>query len=35
MKRTLLAIFAWTWVVLPFAWGLYELVRKASALLSS
>jgi hypothetical protein len=24
--------FAWLWVALPFAYGLYELVRKATQL---
>lgn len=30
--RRPLAVFAWTWVGLPLAYGLYELVRKATQL---
>jgi EamA domain-containing membrane protein RarD len=28
MNSRALLIFSWTWVGLPFAYGLYELVRK-------
>ncbi|WP_435853561.1 MFS transporter small subunit [Streptomyces sparsogenes] len=31
-NRTALAVTAWAWVALPFAYGVYELVRKASRL---
>lgn len=30
--RKPLMAFAWLWVALPFAYGLYELVRKATQL---
>ncbi|MGW7350706.1 hypothetical protein [Streptomyces phytohabitans] len=32
--RTALTAFAWLWVGLPLAYGLYELVQKASQLFS-
>lgn len=28
-SRTALAVLAWTWVGLPLAYGLYELMQKA------
>ena len=31
-KRVALLIFAWAWVVLPFGYGLYELIRKVAQL---
>lgn len=31
-RRTPLIAFAWLWVGLPLAYGLYELVRKATQL---
>lgn len=31
-NRTALLIFAWAWVVLPFAYGVYELIRKVAQL---
>lgn len=31
-RRTALIVFAWLWVGLPLAYGLYELVRKATQL---
>ncbi|WP_330172742.1 hypothetical protein OG875_03560 [Streptomyces sp. NBC_01498] len=31
-RRTALTVFAWFWVGLPLAYGLYELVRKATQL---
>ncbi|WP_432757829.1 MFS transporter small subunit [Saccharopolyspora erythraea] len=33
MNRTALTALAWLWVGLPFAYGLYELLRKVSLLL--
>jgi hypothetical protein len=32
--RTALTLFAWLWVGLPLAYGLYELIRKAAQLFS-
>ncbi|MEU9332515.1 hypothetical protein AB0D49_05015 [Streptomyces sp. NPDC048290] len=32
--RRALTVFAWLWVGVPLAYGLYELVRKASQLFS-
>jgi hypothetical protein len=32
--RRPLAVLAWIWVGVPFAYGLYELVQKASKLFS-
>ncbi|QHY99320.1 hypothetical protein SSPS47_29870 [Streptomyces sp. S4.7] len=31
-RRTALIVFAWLWVGVPLAYGLYELVRKATQL---
>lgn len=31
-RRTALTVFAWLWVGAPLAYGLYELVRKATQL---
>lgn len=31
-RRRPLAVLAWAWVGLPFGYGLYELVRKATQL---
>ncbi|MGY1434308.1 MFS transporter small subunit [Streptomyces reniochalinae] len=31
-RRTWLAVLVWLWVGLPFAYGLYELVLKATQL---
>ena len=33
-SRTPLLILAWLWVVLPFAYGVYELIRKVTQLFS-
>jgi hypothetical protein len=33
-NRTPLLILAWLWVVLPFAYGVYELIRKVTQLFS-
>jgi hypothetical protein len=33
-NRPLLLILAWLWVVLPFAYGVYELIRKVTQLFS-
>jgi hypothetical protein len=33
-NRTLLLVVAWLWVVLPFAYGVYELIRKVTQLFS-
>jgi hypothetical protein len=33
-NRTLLLIVAWLWVILPFAYGVYELIRKVTQLFS-
>ena len=33
-SRTALLIFAWAWVVLPFGYGVYELIRKVTQLFS-
>jgi len=30
MNRKLLTTFAWAWVVAPFAYGVYQLVRKVT-----
>lgn len=32
--RTPLTVFAWLWVGLPLAYGLYELLQKATQLFS-
>ncbi|WP_460962397.1 MFS transporter small subunit [Parasphingorhabdus pacifica] len=32
MNRTVLMFAVWAWVVLPFAYGVFELVRKATLL---
>ena len=32
MNRTALMIVAWVWVGLPFAYGVFELARKATLL---
>ena len=32
--RTALLIVAWLWVVLPFGYGVYELIRKVIQLFS-
>lgn len=31
-RRTTLLVIAWVWVGVPFAYGVYELVRKATQL---
>jgi hypothetical protein len=31
-NRTALTVAVWAWVALPFAYGVYELVRKATQL---
>ncbi|WP_425484834.1 MFS transporter small subunit [Amycolatopsis anabasis] len=31
-RRTWLMVLAWLWVGLPFAYGVYELVRKVTQL---
>ena len=31
-RHTLLMVVAWAWVGLPFAYGVYELVRKVTQL---
>jgi hypothetical protein len=31
-SRKPLMVFAWLWVAVPFAYGLYELARKATQL---
>jgi len=33
-SRTPLLILAWLWVVLPFGYGVYELIRKVTQLFS-
>ncbi|GLV79151.1 MULTISPECIES: MFS transporter small subunit [Streptomyces] len=33
-NRTALTVAVWAWVVLPFGYGVYELVRKATQLFS-
>jgi hypothetical protein len=33
-SRTPLLIIAWLWVVLPFSYGIYELIRKVTQLFS-
>ena len=33
-SRTVLLIIAWLWVVLPFGYGVYELIRKVTQLFS-
>ncbi|MEU6646362.1 hypothetical protein ABZ863_27970 [Saccharomonospora sp. NPDC046836] len=32
VRRTPLLVLVWLWVALPFAYGLYELVRKVAQL---
>lgn len=32
MNRTALTTLAWAWVGIPFVYGLYQLVRKATQL---
>ena len=34
MKRAWLVALAWAWVTLPFAWGVFELLRKVAPLFS-
>ncbi len=31
-SRTTLLVIAWLWVALPFAYGVYELIRKVAQL---
>lgn len=31
-RRTVLLVVVWSWVGLPFAYGVYELVRKVTQL---
>ncbi|MEU1943973.1 MULTISPECIES: hypothetical protein [Streptomyces] len=31
-NRTALTVAVWAWVALPFAYGVYELIRKATQL---
>lgn len=33
-SRTALLFIAWLWVVLPFGYGVYELIRKVTQLFS-
>ena len=32
MNRTVLTVFAWTWVAAPFAYGVYQLFKKVALL---
>ncbi|WP_441007485.1 MFS transporter small subunit [Saccharopolyspora montiporae] len=35
MNRTALLVFAWVWVGVPFAYGVYELALKVTQLFQS
>ncbi|MBT0567680.1 hypothetical protein [Williamsia sp. CHRR-6] len=32
VSRVVLLVVAWTWVLVPFSWGVYELVLRAKNL---